>query len=381
MSVEKKPVSETLNVLCTQEKLAQAIQLVTRVATTKSSLPILANIHLVAKKGTLQLAATDLEVGVMTHVGAKVKGEGTITLPARLLVDFITHNTDDTVTIQAESVDAKLYSERYQATIKGMDAADFPLIPEAGKQHTTTLPASVVKDALTDVAFAAATGDARPVLNGVLMRFAGGQLTLAATDSYRLAERTVPLPSKVSADIQAIIPSRSVAELIRLLPGDETVPVTIALAASQLSLEFEQTRVVSRLVEGTYPDYAQIIPKEPTTIATGRLADIAQAVTMANLFARDVAHHVRLHIDPARGTLDLRAAGGAAGTSAARIPADLSGEPLEIAFNARFLLDALSSMSGDTAVLNFQGADRPVVVTELDRTDYINLVMPLRLDH
>lgn len=379
MSVENQPTSGKLEFVCTQEKLAGAIQLVSRVATTKSSLPILANIHVVASKGEVRFAATDLEVGVTTAVGAKVSHEGALTLPARLLVDFMTHNTDETVSVSAENTDALLKSDRYQAVIKGMDAAEFPLIPEPGKSETTSLPASMLKRGLADVAFAAAFDDSRPVLNGVLMRFSGSTLVLAATDSYRLAERTITLPKKVSSDVQAIVPSRCVAELVRLLPDSEEVSVRVSLTSSQLSLEFEQTRVVSRLVEGTYPDYAQIIPTKPTTTATGRLADVTQAVKMASLFARDVAHHVRFHIDPKKGTFEVKVAGNAAGTSAATVAAELDGESLEIAFNARFVLDALSSLSGETITLKFQGTDRPVVVSQPDRADYFNLVMPLRL--
>lgn len=379
MSVEKSPSKSGLGFICTQEKLATAIQLVARVATTKSSLPILANLHLAAGKGEVQVAATDLEVGVTTTVGAKVIAEGALTLPARLLVDFITHNTDETVTVQSTGTTAEFTSERYQATIPGMDAAEFPLIPEPGKEETTTLPASLLKRGLADVAFAAALDDSRPVLNGVLMRASAAALTLAATDSYRLAERQITLPKKVTNSVAAIVPSRCVAELIRLLPDDESVLTRLSLTASQLSLEFEQTRVVSRLVEGTYPDYAQIIPKEPTTTATARLVDIKQAVTMASLFARDVAHHVRFQLDPKKGAFTVTVAGSAAGTSAATISAELEGEQLEIAFNARFVLDALSSLGGETITLNFQGTDRPVVISQPDRTDYLNLVMPLRL--
>lgn len=370
--------SPNVEIVCTQENLAKGLQVVSRVATTKSSLPILANIHLQAEKGQLTLAATDLEIGVTTTIGAKVKGVGAITLPARLLVDCVTATTDETLTLSVEGTQTTLSSERYKAVVNGMDAAEFPLIPSPGDSAATSIPAGQLKAAVSSVLFAAALDDARPVLNGVLLRVRDTTLTLAATDSYRLAERVVALPAKVSQEQRIILPARAAAEIVRILP-DSDIAVQLIISTNQVALAFEQTRVVSRLIEGSYPDYTEIIPKEASTTVTALRGDVIAAVRMASLFARDVAHHIRLKSSASTG-FSIQAVSSSVGQNTATVPGEVSGDELEIAFNAKYLLDALNATPGDTAVLKFLGTDRPVVVQSGSEEAYLNLVMPLRLD-
>jgi len=368
----------SVDVVCTQENLTKGLQVVSRVATTKSSLPILANIHLQAEKGQLTLAATDLEIGVTTTIGAKVSGTGAITLPARLLVDFVTTTTDETLTIRVEGAQATLSSDRYRAVMNGMDAAEFPLIPSPGDEATASIPSGQLKAAISSVLFAAALDDARPVLNGVLLRVDGTTLTLAATDSYRLAERVLELSTKVSNEQRIIVPARAAAEIVRILPDIDAL-VKVIVSANQVALAFDQTRIVSRLIEGNYPDYAEIIPKEASTTVTARRADVIAAVRMASLFARDVAHHIRLKSSPSSG-FSIQAVSSSVGQNTATVPGEVTGDELEVAFNAKYLLDALNATPGDTATLKFLGTDRPVVVRSGDEEPYLNLVMPLRLD-
>lgn len=380
MSVDNQS-TPSLSLVCTRDNLRQGLGMVSRVSTTKSSLPILANIHLLAKTGQLQLSATDLEIGVTTSVGAKVQQSGSITIPARLFVDFVSNNTDETISLTVNGTEITLTSDHYTARIPGLEATDFPSIPHRSGDERIHLKAKALRGAFEDVTFAAAFDDSRPVLNGVLVSVHKKGLTVVATDSYRLAERTLSLDATVSEPRKVIVPSRSASELIRLLPSTDEGDASLTLTTGQLGIEFGETQVISRLVEGTYPDYTQIIPTKPTTTVTARRADCQAAVKMANLFARDASHHIRLVVGASQSDpLSIKAVSANVGTNQATIEAEVDGEPIESAVNATFLQDALNATTGELVTFAFVGADRPVVIRGQGETHYLNLVMPLRLD-
>lgn len=328
--------------------------------------------------GQLKVAATDLELGVTTHIGAKVRQAGTVTLPARLLVDFVGNNPDETITITTDGAQATLTSDHHTASLNGMDASEFPLIPPPGKTAAVTLPALALKRLLGDVLYAAAIDDARPVLGGVFLRLTDKTLVGAATDSYRLAERTIPLQAAAATPLDLIVPTRSVAEIIRVLPDDER-PVDLAKTEHQLSLVFESTQIVSRLVDGTFPDYHQIIPSEATTVVTVARSELVAAVKMADLFARDAAHHIRWQSGPDTG-VTLRATSSAAGQNETTVDGTVTGEACQIAFNAKYLLDALGVIKTEQVQIGLVGPDRPGVLRGVGDDHSLGLVMPLRLD-
>lgn len=380
-----------MQAVVTQENFSKGMQLVSRVATTRSSLPILANILLATEKGQLKLAATDLELGVTTWVGAKVDDEGTMTLPARLLVDFVANNPDTTLTITTAGTEATITSDRHTAVLKGMDSSEFPLIPPPGKAVIAAVSSATLKQALGDVLYAAAIDDARPVLAGVSFVVKDGLLTLAATDSYRLAERQIALAAPsgkkekaaamASTNVALILPARAVAELVRILP-DRDERVEIGQSANQLSFVLDGLQVVSRLIEGTFPDYAQIIPKEATTTLTASRAELIAGVKMADLFARDAAHHVRLAIAPGgeQQGLTILAASSSAGENTARVTGEVTGDAITMAFNAKYLLDALNVLHAEQVRIECSGVDRPGIFRPVGDSDYLSLVMPLRLE-
>ncbi len=366
-----------MDVTCTQENFSKGLQLVSRVATTKSSLPVLANILIQTKDGQLRLAATDLEIGVVTVIGAKVAAEGAITLPARLLVDFVANNTDPTLQIGVDQGEAKIHSDRHAATVKGMDASEFPLIPSVSDAQSVTLPANAFRSGLRDVVFAAAVDDARPVLNGICIHIRDNHMVLAATDSYRLAERKIPLKGSPPA-ASLLLPVRAALELSRILP-DSDQPVTLQFNANQVSLEVDSTQLVSRLIDGTFPDYTQIIPTAATTTVGMEKAELIAAVRMASLFARDASHNIRFIITPPTGCT-VSAVSTTVGQNTATVAATATGEPIDIAFNAKYILDALNALGGDTVKLTLSGTDRAGVFRADGDDTYLSLVMPLRTD-
>lgn len=366
-----------MNVTCTQENFSKGLQLVSRVATTKSSLPVLANILLQTKDGQLRLAATDLEIGVVTTIGAKVTTDGAITLPARLLVDFVLNNTDPTLQIGVTQGEANIHSERHVATVKGMDASEFPLIPSVTDAQSITLPAKQLRTGLRDVLFAAAVDDARPVLNGICIHLREKLMILAATDSYRLAERRIPLKGTVP-EASLLLPVRAAQELTRILP-DTDQEVTFQFNTNQCSLNVDNTQIVSRLIDGTFPDYTQIIPTTATTTVSLDRNELIAAVRMASLFARDASHNIKCSVLPPTGCT-ITAMSTTIGQNTATVAATSTGESIDIAFNAKYLLDALNALGGDTVRLSLSGTDRAGVFHAEEDDNYLSLVMPLRTD-
>lgn len=365
-----------MDIQCTQENFSKHLQTVGRIASNRTSLPILSNVHLFTDENGLRLAATDLEIGITTWLRAKVKKNGAITLPARLLTDFITSNNDPTLNISLIQNDVTIQSEKYKATIKGMSAADFPIIPSPGKEKLAIIESKVLKSGLQDVLYAAALNDSRPVLNGIFFSFKDGYLTLVSTDSYRLAERIIPF-GKQAKEYSLIAPVRLAGELIRILP-DSSDEVNLTLNENQLSLEFLDTQIVSRLIEGSFPEYKQIIPQAKATEIIVEKSSLLNAVKISDFFARDAAHNIKFKIE--KKQLLVTTSSSQLGQNTAQVTAEVHGELMEIAFNAKFILDALNAVREDKVCLKVFGSDRPMVIEPLKDENYFNLVMPLRID-
>ena len=358
-----------------QEQLAKGVGLVSRVASVRATLPVLANILLKTDGGRLRLTTTDLEVGLATWIRGKVETEGAFTVPARLLSDFVSNNTDDQLTLELVGETLKIQSAHHQVSMNGIPESEFPLIPSVSGATEFSLPVATVKEMIAQTLFAAATDDTRPVLAGVLFAAHESTLTLAATDSYRLAERRVTLGKPV-ASFRRILPHRSLAELQRMLPTDGEV--TFALMENQAQVTTDDRELVSRLIDGNFPDYQQIIPKKPVTTAIVNRTALIDAVRLASFFARDSANHVKVGITDHQ--LTLSAVSAQLGQSQSTIDVQVTGEPLEIAYNAKFLLDVLQVMSGETVSLEFSGPVAPSLLTDAALSEAQFIVMPLRTE-
>ena len=365
-----------MHIDCTQENLARALQVVSRMVGVRGTLPVLGNILLTIEKGRLKLAATDLEIGVQTWIGGKVYTEGSLTVPARLFVEFVNTNTDATITLRQEETTLHLTSPHYTARIKGIDATEFPLIPTLKQTGGLTLPARELKEAIQQTVFATALDETRPILTGVLVKIEKSTLKLVATDSYRLAERTLKLSGNHSP-IQVIIPARTLQELARMLP-DQDVPVQLFLAENQVLFTFSETEFISRLIDGTFPDYQQIIPPQPTTTVTIPKVQFIQVMKMASFFARESANNVQLKVQATR--LEVTAVSPQLGDTVSQLEASVDGEDVEIAFNAKFLLDALLIFPGSTVTLSLSGKLQAGILRPVDQPDYLYLLMPLRIE-
>ncbi len=375
-----------MKVSCLQETLQKALAQVSRAVATKTALPVLSNVLLSTDDGRLKIAATNLEIGITTWIPASVEEEGKITVDARLLSDFINTLPNDTVVLAAERIRNSLAVQcgRDKAAINGIDADDFPVIPVVtGDAFTAVVDPQVFREMISQVELAAAADDSRPVLAGVLTRFEGSTIMLAAADGFRMAVRNGELKDLVLNRFDMIVPARAYRELARII-GDSTEPLTLSVTPnqSQLLVRVGSTEFLSRLIEGTFPDVRQIIPRDlATRVEIGREALIS-AVRRASYFARDNNDVIRVIVRPADdeinpGTIEVSATAAERGNSQSFVDASVSGPELQIAFNARYLSDVLGVIRQGTVLLGMNGSNQAGVVRPSGSEDYTHVIMPM----
>ena len=385
-----------MRVSCLQENLAKGLSIVGRAVSPRSTLPVLSNIMLSTDRGRLRLSATNLEIGIHCWVGAKIEDEGAITVPARLLTDFVNtlppEQIDLTLVVRTQSLNLKC--ARYEANIKGIDASEFPLIPTAQADGMVELEPHILRRMIDQVAFAAATDESRPTLTGVEASFRDDLFTLAATDGYRLSVRETRLDQPVVEPISVIIPARSMVELARIigqLPESEqeesAIQVTITPAGNQILFHMPDVDLVSQLIEGSFPDYKVIIPQSYATRTTLDTNAFLKAVRVASLFARDGANIVNLQITPAegsvppsRGTVTLTATSTALGDYVSEMEGLVEGAEITIAFSARYLMDVLSVIDTEQVALETSSPTSPGVIRPVGagREVFTHVIMPMR---
>jgi DNA polymerase-3 subunit beta len=369
---------------CLQENLNRGLSIVGRAVATRSTLPITQNILLSAEQSRLKLAATNLEMAITCWVGAKVKQKGDITVPARLLSDFVNSLPNDLIEINlpANSRILELKSGHFQAHIHGIDAADFPPIPQINDGITTTIEVASLREGITQVAFAAATEESRPVLTGINTEFDGEQLNLAAADGFRLAVHKTTLSSPVSEKTTVIIPARTLNELNRLL-GDQEEPVEITVneKKSQVLFRLKDAELVSQLIQGSFPNYSQVIPQSYTTRAVVDINEFLRVTKMSSIFARDASGIVRLVITPGTeltpGKVTVSAQAEEVGDNVGEVDALTDGEEAKIAFNVKYLSDVLSVLSQAQVALELTTPSSPGTIRPIGVDNYVHVVMPM----
>ncbi|MCC7369302.1 MAG: DNA polymerase III subunit beta [Chloroflexi bacterium] len=378
-----------MRLTCLPEKLNEGLAAVGRVVAARSTLPVLGNVLLATDGGQLKLAATNLELTVVSWVGAKIEEEGAITLPARLLQDYVgLLSAGEPLHLELHGTKAHLTCGRFEANISGIDAEEFPAIPSVAGGASLQLPAPRLKEAIGQVVFAAAPDDSRPVLAGVLMQVADGKLTMAAADGFRLAVRKVDLGETDAPDISMIVPSKALTEVARGLPADEEVLVEIALTPDQSQVLFRhrQAEIVSRIIEGQFPDFNRIIPRDTKTRVTLQTADFLRATKAAQVFARDNSMIVRLNLVPAEGgdealgKVTVAATSTEIGDNTGDVDASVEGDAMQVAFNGKYLRDALEALDAQQAFLEVTGPASPGLIRPASGPNgYIQVIMPMHV--
>ncbi|HYN87748.1 MAG TPA: DNA polymerase III subunit beta [Ardenticatenaceae bacterium] len=375
-----------MEVSCLQENLARGLSIVNRAVATRSTLPVLSNIYLGTDGGRLKLAATNLEIGITCWVGAKVESEGATTVPARLFSDLVNQSPPERIemALHRRGEELRYRCAQVEATIKGIDAGEFPIIPTAEGEGAIHVPPGLLQEMINQVAFAAATDDSRPILTGVLMDFNEDQLTLAAADGFRLSVRTARLEAPVAENTRVIVPARALNELARVI-GDQEAPVAITVTPNrnQVLFHLENVDLVSQLIEGNFPDYRQIIPKGSQTTTVVDSAALHKAVRRAYIFAHAAANIVRLSIAAGQAgqpsQLTIRAEAAEIGDNVEALVAQVEGPEVEIAFNARYLLDVLGVIGAAQTALETSSSSSPGIIRPVGGDGFTHVVMPMHI--
>ncbi len=364
----------------TQENLNKALGLVGRIVSSRSSLPVLGNILLSTDKNRLKLAATNLEVGINYWVGGKIEQEGAITVPARLVSEFVASLPSGTIELDANESGVTVKTNHYQSHINGISADEFPLIPQIKNKPVLTLSAEQFRDALQQVVVAASADESRPVLAGVYMFVEDKNLFLVATDSYRLAERTLALKENPAEKLEVIVPARTMQELARILAEAES-ELSIYVADNQIMFEVDSVELTSRLIDGQFPNYRQIIPAKTETAIEIDTAEFSRITKVASLFARENAGGVKLEIKQG-GQVSIVSAASQLGDNVSTADCVTIGPDGEISLNTRYLADALAVIKTPQVEFATSGKLSACMLRPIDdkgkTTNYLHIIMPLR---
>lgn len=360
-----------------QENLAKALSVVGRVVSNRSSLPVLSNVLLSTEASRLKLAATNLEIGINYWLGAKIEKSGSITVPARLFSDFISSLPGGNLDLSVDDLSLTASSPHFESHINGISAEEFPLIPEIKSEPVISLPADEFKDALSQVVVAASLDEARPVLAGVYLYIEKGNLVIVATDSYRLAEKKLKLKkTKTEPDLAIIVPARTMQELTRVL-ADAEADLNVYLSENQVMFEVDGIELTSRLIDGQFPNYRQIIPDQTETEVEINTSEFARITKVASLFARESAGSVRVELKP-EGQLHLISSASEIGDNTSTAECEVSGEGGEVSLNSRYLSEALALIKSEKVMFSTSGKLNPCVIKPTKDDDYIHIIMPLR---
>ena len=369
---------------CLQENLSRGLGIVGRAAAIRSTLPITQNILLAAEQSRLKLVATNLEMAATCWAGAKIEEDGAITIPARLLIDFVNSLPNELIeiTLPSNSHSVEIKSGRFQAHINGIDAQDFPPVPSVSGGVIANIASKALSDGIAQVAFATATEESRPVLTGVNAELEGEHLKLVAADGFRLAVHETALNSAVDEKTMVIIPTRTLSELNRLL-GDQEEPVEITInqQKSQALFRLKNAELVSQLIQGSFPDYSQVIPQSYTTRAVVDVNEFLRIIKMSSIFARDASGIVRLLVTPGSeltpGKLTVSAQAEEIGDNVSEMDALVDGEEAKIAFNARYLSDVLSVLHQAQVAIEITTPSSPGIIRPVGVDNYIHVIMPM----
>jgi len=370
-----------------QEKLAHGLGLVSRAVSPRSTLPVLGNILLASDEGRMRLSATNLELGITCWIAARIEQDGSTTVPARTFSDLVSTLPADQVMLSLDTRTQTLNVRGGTSTndIKCIDAQEFPPSPPVDLDGAVQLNVADFREMIQQVAFAASTDEARPVLMGVLLQADKDKLTLAAADGFRLSVRKATLSTPAPAPMTAIIPARSLMELARVAPdGEETLQMAIPKMRNQVVFRAKDVEVTSQLIDGAFPDYQQIIPRKYTTRTLVSTAALLKACKQAEIFAREGSNVARINIKSASGQaqaseLEISATSEETGKNETVVEATVDGGGVLIAFNVKYMREALEVIKTPNVALEMTAANAPGVLRPVGDDQFLHVIMPMHL--
>ncbi len=375
-----------MKVTVLQENLARGLSTVSRAVSPRSTLPVLANVLIATDEGRLRLSATNLEMGITCWIGAKIEEEGSTTVPARTLADLVSTMPDPQVSLTLDPRTQTLNVRSGSSTndIKGIDAQEFPPLPVPDFADAIQINVSDFKEMIQQVAFAASTDEARPVLMGVLLKVEKESVIMAAADGFRLSVRTATLSSPAAQPLSAIIPARALSELARIASdGEQMIQMVLPKGRGQVVFRVKDAELVSQLIDGTFPDYQQIIPRSYKSRTLVSTASLLKACKQAEIFAREGSNVVRMNIKNSGelqpGEVEISAHSEETGSNETIVEATVDGIPLLIAFNVKFLREVLEVIKTPNVAVETSAPNAPGVVKPVGEEGFIHVIMPMHL--
>jgi len=362
-----------------QENLAKSLSIASRFTSVKAQLPVLGNILLSAKKTKLVISSTNLETSVSISIGAQIKEEGDLTISSRVITDVVTNLSSGTLDLESEKEHLKIKTQNFSSKISGMNASDFPSVPQViNKSESLFLPKNEFVEALSRVIFSASVDETRPTLTGVLFLFQKGLLSLVATDGFRLSQKMLPL-KEIAKSQKVIIPKGVLSELSRLGDNEEELLFQLKEKDNQVLFGFPDVVLSSRVLEGEYPDFEKIIPKSSAIKLRVDKEELLRAIKLSSVFARDSANIVKLSLGP--DAVKLSAESSQSGSQETLVDAKIEGgtKDFEIAFNYKFLEDVLRALKGEEVLMGFSNSASPGVFLDPKDSDYLHLIMPVKI--
>ena len=376
-----------MKVTVLQEHLARGLSIVAKAVSPRSTLPVLANVLIATDEGRLRLSATNLEMGITCWISARIEEEGSTTVPARTFSDLVSTLPSDQVSLKLDVKSQTLNVRGGTSTndIKGIDAQEFPPLPVPDLNGAMQINSGDFREMIHQVAFAASSDEARPVLMGVLIQVEKNKLTMAAADGFRLSVRKAVLSTPVSAPVSAIIPAQALKELARVA-GDAEEPIYMVLpkGRGQVIFRVKDVEVVSQLIDGTFPDFNQIIPRSYKSRTLVSTASLLKACKQAEIFAREGSNVARFNIKNAQGEMqpsevEITATSEETGKNETIVEATVDGGGLLIAFNVKFLREALEVIRTPNVALETSAPNAPGVVRPVGEDDFLHVIMPMHL--
>jgi DNA polymerase-3 subunit beta len=369
-----------------QENLARGLSVVSRAVSPRSTLPVLANVLVATDEGRLRLSATNLELGITCWIGAKIEEEGSTTVPARTFTDMVATLPNDRVNmllnVRTQTLNVRCGSSN--TDIKGIDAQEFPPMPVPDLSNGIQINVADLKDMIQQVVFAASTDEARPVLTGVQLSVTGNKVTLSAADGFRLSIRRSELSNPVTRPINAIIPARALSELARISgDGDQTLNMVLPSGRGQVIFRMKDSELTSQLIEGTFPDLEQVIPRSYRTRTVLSTAAFLKACKQAEIFAREGSHIARINIVPGGelqpGKVEISGQSEETGFNQTEVDASIEGPSLVVAFNVRFLREVLDVINTPNVALETTVETSPGILRPVGEDNFLHVIMPMHL--
>ncbi|AFM39124.1 DNA polymerase III, beta subunit [Desulfosporosinus acidiphilus SJ4] len=366
-----------MKIFCSKDSLISGVNAVQRAVSNKNTLPVLSGILISAENQCLRFSATDLELGIQCEIPAQIEEEGKTVVPAKLFAEVVRKLPDTMITMKEENQAIIIYYYQSEITLRGYDPEEYPLLPDLIDPVSYSIPTAIFKNMIRQTIFSCAVEENRPVFNGTLMQIEGSNLRLVATDTHRLAYSISEVDNPENASFNGIIPAKTLSEIYRLLK-DEDESIEISFNKTQVVFRFGLIYLVSRLIDGMFPNYKQVIPQTCETKINLSVRNFLESVERASLLSHEKsgANIIRIQVESTQLKIDQTTE---LGKISEQIEITAQGKDVMIAFNAKFLIDALKVIDTDQIIFELSGPYSPGVMRPLDNPNYLYLVLPVRI--